>query len=532
MDIYLDQADNITQAKYEDFAKQVQTLLAQYEKKDQRRFELVKKNIEQTNGQWDTSINLIRGDSVQEVNITQLLAYEYCLAGERITDRQVSFETMLDKLFSGVDKFRIGNPILGEDDECLYGKSLDDETAIPITSKLYRMVMNAGAQHLSYIKDGKVTGAVFIYEKGVMKGIAKDEFGNPVDLETDGIDFRNFRGQRSLLTTLRQATFHEWTHNAEREIIDSANPPISYETRSEDGKIYRNYEKEKHYYTYGTRQGFTEPQYIISTEKDENNSRKRFHIDKNGKLRPIWEVRFGLEPGELPDQYCYSQGLSTTEILPNGDTIKHNNIREGFVEATARAMVRAIDPQAKDIDEGHYPLFVGMALKVINSRDKSLGLRGKTFADLLTHSTTLKRDLESRIVTKEDGRKIDGLHYLSECALDLQNGRTRRAKLMKRKKEILKRLGLSKQQIMRIRESGILGKKKLSKEDCSYLKALFMGSNPDNAYYVESLVEEISGILEEESTFYDRIPSKLGYETKEIEKDQNSDIADDTDVPS
>ena len=141
---------------------------------------MVKDKIEQTKGNWDTTIDLVSGSSRDSVDISQLLAYEYCLASERITYGKVSFEDMLDKLFDGVKKFRIGNPVLGMDDECLYGKGFDDTTAIPVTSKLYRMVMNAGAQHLDYFKDGKFTGAVFIYERGTIKGFAKDENGNPV----------------------------------------------------------------------------------------------------------------------------------------------------------------------------------------------------------------------------------------------------------------------------------------------------------------------------------------------------------------
>ena len=43
----------------------------------------------------------------------------------------------------------------------------------------------------------------------------------------------------------------------------------------------------------------------------------------------------------------------------------HNIITEGFVEGTARAMIRAIDPQVRDINEEKYPEYVEMAKKVI-----------------------------------------------------------------------------------------------------------------------------------------------------------------------
>ena len=189
MDINLDKLDSVTQTRYKEFKEKVKELLATYQQTDQERFDLVKEKIEQTNGNWDTTIKLTSGNSMESVDISQLLAYEYCLATERITNGKVSFESTLDKLFSGIQKFRIGNPVPGMDDECLYGKGFDDPTAIPVTSKLYRMVMNAGAQHLDYFRDGSFTGAVFIYERGTIKGFAKDEKGNPVDMKIDGIDF-------------------------------------------------------------------------------------------------------------------------------------------------------------------------------------------------------------------------------------------------------------------------------------------------------------------------------------------------------
>ena len=218
MKIILDNLDSITQVKYIEFKEKVQKLLDTYKETDPVRFDLIQEKIKQTNGDWDTSIELISEETLESINISQLLAYEYCLATERITNNNVSFENMAEKLFSGVQKFRIGNPEPGIDDECLYGKSLDDESAIPVTSKLYRLVMDAGAQYLDYFKKDELTGAVFIYEKAIIKGFAQDENGNDVDIQTDGIDFSDLKSGQSLLTNLRQTVFHEWTHNSEKEI--------------------------------------------------------------------------------------------------------------------------------------------------------------------------------------------------------------------------------------------------------------------------------------------------------------------------
>lgn len=393
MEIYLDELDSITQTKYQEFKEKVQELLATYHETDTERFELVKKKIEQTNGNWDTTIDLVSENSRESIDISQLLAYEYCLASERITDGKVSFETMLDKLVDGVKKFRIGNPVPGMDDECLYGKSFDDPTAIPVTSKLYRMVMNAGAQHLDYFKDGNFTGAVFIYERGIIKGFAKDENGNPVDMKIDGIDFSDLSKGQSLLTNLRQTAFHEWTHNSEKEVIDTTSPTIDYEYQSEDGKTYRNYEKINSYVTSENIGSIQEPQYIISTQRDSQGNRKRYFQDRSGNFRPLGEVDFGLEKKQLVTEYCFSSGLTTREVLPNGETRMHNIITEGFVEGTARAMIRAIDPEVMDIDEEKYPEYVEIAKRVIESRDVSLGERGQgqTYADFLMHSSILKK---------------------------------------------------------------------------------------------------------------------------------------------
>ena len=519
MKIYLDELDSITQTKYQEFKEKVQELLATYHEIDTERFELVKKKIEQTNGNWDTTIDLVSENSRESVDISQLLAYEYCLASERITDGKVSFETMLDKLFDGVKKFRIGNPVLGMDDECLYGKSFDDPTAIPVTSKLYRMVMNDGAQHLDYFKDGNFTGAVFIYERGIIKGFAKDENGNPVDMKIDGIDFSDLSKGQSLLTNLRQTAFHEWTHNSEKEVIDTTSPTIDYEYQSEDGKTYRNYEKINSYVTSENIGSIQEPQYIISTQRDSQGNRKRYFQDRSGNLRPLGEVDFGLEKKQLGTEYCFSSGLTTREVLPNGETRMHNIITEGFVEGTARAMIRAIDLQVMDIDEEKYPEYVEMAKRVIESRDVSLGARGqgKTYADFLMHSSILKKDLESRTVLLDNGSKVDGLHYIADYADRVQSGQTRKSQFYRSMPNVAGKLNLSKAQIDAVRKSNLWQKRELTQDEQNHLKTLLVGGNPNSQAYVDTVVAEFVDILGEEAEFFNGIAGKLGYTNRTIE---------------
>ncbi len=519
MEIYLDKLDSITQTKYQEFKEKVEELLAFYQETDPERYNLVKDKIEQTKGNWDTTIDLVNGSSRDSVDISQLLAYEYCLASERITDGKVTFEAMLDKLFDGVKKFRIGNPVPGMDDECLYGKGFDDPTAIPVTSKLYRMVMNAGAQHLDYFRDGSFTGAVFIYERGTIKGFAKDENGNPVDMKIDGIDFSDLSKGQSLLTNLRQTAFHEWTHNAEKQVIDSTSPTIDYEYQSEDGKTYRNYERINSYVTSENIGNLQEPQYIISTQRDSQGNRKRYFQDKNGNLRPLSEVDFGLEKKQLGTEYCFSSGLTTREVLPNGETRMHNIITEGFVEETARAMIRAIDPQVRDIDEEKYPEYVEMAKRVIESRDVNLGEneQGQTYADFLMHSSELKRDLESRTVVLDDGSKVDGLHYISNYADRVQSKQTRKSQFYRNMPNVAGKLNLSKAQIDEVRQSNLWQKRVLTEDEQNYLRTLLVGENPNNQAYVDTVVADFVDILGEEAEFFDGIAEKLGYSDRTIE---------------
>lgn len=519
MDINLDKLDSVTQTKYKEFKEKVEELLATYQETDTERFDLVKKKLEQTNGNWDTTIDLVSGNSRESVDISQLLAYEYCLASERITEGKVSFESMLDKLFDGVRKFRIGNPVPGMDDECLYGKSFDDETAIPVTSKLYRMVMNAGAQHLDYFKDGDFTGAVFIYEKAIVKAFAKDEKGNPVDMETDGIDFNDLSSGQSLLTNLRQTAFHEWTHNSEKETIEPTEDTIDYEYQSEDGKTYRNYEKVNSYVTSENIGSIQEPQYIISTQRDSQGNRKRFFQDKSGNLRPLSEVNFRLEKKQLGTDYCFSSGLTTREVLPNGETRMHNIITEGFVEGTARAMIRAIDPQVIDIDEEKYPEYVEMAKRVIESRDISLGEdgQGQTYADFLMHSSVLKRDLESRTVVLDNGNKVDGLHYISDYADRVQSRQTRKSQFYRNMPNVAGNLNLSKAQIDKVKQSNLWQKRELTEDEQNYLRTLLVGGNPNNQAYVDTVVADFVDILGEEAEFFNGIAGKLGYTDRTIE---------------
>ena len=249
--------------------------------------------------------------------------------------------------------------------------------------------MRAGAQHLDYVSDGEITSAVFIYEKGMIKGFAKDELGNPINYPVDGINFTDLRRGQSLLTNLRQTAFHEWTHNSEKEIIEPTETNMEYEYQSEDGKTYRNYSKISSYVTCKTGETLKEPDYIYGTYINEKGEETRgfYYVGPDGNKRGIDTIKFDLQEHQLGKETCISTGLSTLEVMDNGKTKIHNIITEGFVEEIAREMIRAINPDVKDIDEQKYPEYVEIAKSVIESRDGSLEKegQGQTYADFLMH---------------------------------------------------------------------------------------------------------------------------------------------------
>ncbi len=510
-----------TKLKYMEFSKKVRELLQKYDEQDKKkgltRLEAVKRKIKDTKGKWEEGISVKHEDgNIEEIPISLLLAYEYCLATERITQGEVTFEDMLDKLFNNVQKFRIGNPVVGLDDECLYGRSLSDSTAIPVTTKQYRIKMHAGAQSLSYCKDGKLVDAAFIYEKTTIPDFAIDsETGESVAFETDGMDFQELSEERSLLTCFRQTAFHEWTHSAEKELINpDEGTSIEHEYDSVDGKKYINYEKANQYVSTA---GITiqEPQYYHEQFQKKNGDigHRYYYIDSSGEKQD--DLEFGLSVHSLDETYCISTGMITLEVKEDGTTEIHNQVDEGFVEAIARAMVLSIAPDTKDMNEGIYYEGVKMAERVFSSRDDSAKKSGKTYADFLMHSSRLKKDLED----KEIDGKVDGLHYIGEYAELARAGMTPKMELYK---SIVARLGID--PTIQVKEIfGKFERSDFSEEEQRAFKSFLMSGEKPDKDFVEAIIPQIIASVEAEKRFFDDIPVKLGYIQKEITIDQSSD---------
>lgn len=439
------------------FIKQVEGLLIAYKEKDTENYRKIADKLAETDGEWDLTmvISNLNGDK-KELEISQLFAYEYCKGIERATQGKVSFDYAMNRLFSEVNKFRIGNPKEGEDDVCLYGKKLDDETAIPVTTKMYRMVMNAGAQHLDYVRNGKIEGAVFIYEKQTIPDVGADvRKGKGPDatkelyipgLNSDDLNDKKANGGVQLLTNLRQLVFHEWTHSMEKDEVETENQLTSepgkfdYEFNAPDGRKYINFRKVKKFCQFkegGKTAEEQEPTYVYDDYVGKNGEMKSgwFYIDKtNGKKYVVGgkTFRFDLKTdGELDNEIAISSGLSTVEIDANGEEIMHNIITEGWVESTSRAIIEAnnqiiIESIANneikkelyvsdDIDKSKYRILVEMADRIIEGRDSYIGSIGQTRADFFSHSSLLKRELEGISIQLPNG-EIDGLHYCADYA--------------------------------------------------------------------------------------------------------------------
>lgn len=435
----------------------------------------------------------------------------------------------MNRLFSEVNKFRIGNPKEGEDDVCLYGKKLDDETAIPVTTKMYRMVMNAGAQHLDYVRNGKIEGAVFIYEKQTIPGVgndvrkgkepdAKKEISIP-GLNFDDLNDKKANGGVQLLTNLI----------------------------GNDGKM---------------KSGF-------------------FYIDKtNGKRYVVGGKPFKFDlktDGELENEIGISSGLSTVEIDANGEEIMHNIITEGWVESTARASIEANNQiivesiannemeeklyVSDDIDKGKYRILVDMADRIIEGRDSFIGSIGQTRADFFSHSSLLKRELEGIHVQLPNG-EIDGLHYCADYADSDQVRRdddnfdtmaTPIKKFLSKMELVAVNLRLSKDVIDILQNSkGLFEQNELSADQVNELTALLNSGTISNSTdtiaiarqvglapekitemvkdvkagnlvelrkkFVDSLVKKYTSLLDEQKDFLEGIPEKLGYQRQKDTK--------------
>lgn len=515
--------DEVNKTKYLEFQDEVELKLRRYKRENPGRFMLVESILDSKGSDWDRSISIDRNGETEDIDITNLLVYEYCSAIEKITQERINFAEALAGLTKKLDKFRIGNPVKGEDDECLYARNLEDENGIPVTSKLYRLVMSAEAQTLGYIEDGKYKGAVFLYQRDRDENFLEDEQGNPVPYDINGIDFYHIEKGQSLLNNLRQTAFHEWNHISEREFLDVDDlDAIEHETKTPDGKVHINYDDIQSYYTSEDIDQYEEPTYVITSQKDRDGRFKRYYKDEDGSLKPFSDIKFGLSNKTLEEPIHLSTGLKTEEIDKDDRSVIHNRITEGFVEYIAREMVKTVSSDEDSLALGRYHHEVEIAKNLIQNRDKSIDSseegNGKTIADFLSHSSVLKKELEERTVELDDGRTVNGLQYVQDRAEDEFLGRNAKTKFFRETMpNIVRQLELTREQVEGLQNLHIERNKILTKEVIQEIYNIAAGNSPIGRAVIDAALDKFSEVIEKEAQEKAIIAERVGYKPKEKE---------------
>lgn len=409
---------------------EVDGLLKKYEDNDSKNLAKASKALSEK----DTWHKSIIDENGEEVNITLLLAYEYSKGIENITNGIVSFDEALSKLME------IDNLVLGEfnenNDDILYGKNYQDKTMMMANSQEYYDTVrkHTGAMNFCYFdKNGKLADTVAIFKE------VRDSEGKKL---REGATFHD-------LTDLRDTFFHEVTHHMEKDFVPKAEPQMY---TSIDGRTYSNYDK----------------------------------VDRYRKVEYVNGARIISEVIDLPaeSQFNISTGLTTTEILPNGEEVIHNQVTEGFVQAVAVAITRSLGCPEQEIRTDKYFEKTQMAFKVIEARDKDLG-QGQTFADFIRHSYQIKGELEQIHVQGKNA-----LQYISDYG-----------------------------------EMSDRGKTELTEDETENLRTMLLNGKTDaeSKEIVDDFVGRYTGALAEEKSFFDAIPSQLDFskfKTEEIGIDE------------
>lgn len=242
-----------------------------------KRLEYIRQKIEEND--FD---NILPDENGEMQEVLSLLIYEYGIGAEKVTKGRCSLEFIVDKLTKTMGKFRFGM-WREEDSNVIYGKGLNDESAMSVTSEEYaEATKNFGAhQCIFFDQDGHFKEAVAL-------------------LRTDLTN----------LDDIRQTVFHEWTHVLGTTILneeqfEKEGVPLTY---SSDGDSYINGEKTKNgeYVFHG-----------ISTAKIIDNENTEMHnmIDE-GWVEEIAK-RIMITSGNVPldeGRYDVETGVATLTI--------------------------------------------------------------------------------------------------------------------------------------------------------------------------------------------------------------------------
>lgn len=451
---------------------EVDGLLKKYEENDSKNLAKVSEALSEK----DTWQKSIIDENGEEVNITLLLAYEYSKGIENITNGIVSFDEALSELME------IDNLVLGEfnenNDDILYGKNYQDKTMMMANSQEYYDTVrkHTGAMNFSYFdKNGKLADTVAIFKE------VRDDEGKKL---RDGTTFQD-------LTDLRDTFFHEVTHHMEKDFVSKDEPQIY---TSIDGRTYSNYNK----------------------------------VDRYRKVEYVNGARIISDVIDLPaeSQFNISTGLTTTEILPNGEEVIHNQVTEGFVQAVAVAITRSLGCPEQEIRTDKYFEKTQMAFKVKEARDKDLG-QGQTFADFIRHSYKIKGELEQIHVQGKNA-----LQYISDYGEMSDRGKTTKSKIIREFGYLRKKLDYPPEKQEEIENSRILGKTELTEDETENLRTMLLNGKTDaeSKEIVDDFVSRYTVALAEEKSFFDAIPSQLDFsrfKTEKIGIDEFAEVAQD-----
>ena len=179
-----------------------------------KRMKYIRKKIKENN--FD---NALPDENNEMQEVLSLLIYEYGIGAERVTKGRCSLEFIVDKLTNTMGKFRFGM-WREEDANVIYGKGLNDENAMSVTSKEYKEVT----------KNFEAHQCIFFDDKGNLKtavALLRTDLNN--------------------LDDIRQTVFHEWTHVLGTSILNQKQfekdgVPLIF---SSSGNSYINGEKTK-----------------------------------------------------------------------------------------------------------------------------------------------------------------------------------------------------------------------------------------------------------------------------------------------
>lgn len=438
----------------------VNDYLSEYEKNDPERLEAVRKVVTSKSTNWDS---MIKDENGNDVEIATLLLYEYATTMEEVTGKRESFENFLGKVGS-IDKLRFGE-LKDGDEDIRYGKSLNDDKSFPVKSSKFDLEVRAkgyGAGHFGYIgEDGSYQKAVVIFgEKTV-----KDENGKKINIA--GSKFNN-------LSDLRQTMFHEWTHEFEVE-------------------------------------------YISEQEYEQSNR----YVYQEGM--PNQREFENYERSVLPDgtTLIMSNGIATVEIV-NGKRQMNNQITEGFVELTARTVMRKLGIPESEIETDRYYEHTEIADKIVSARDKTKG-EGATIADFVTHSSKIKKELEEKDVLPE----------ISDYATKANAQSTEKWKVLKRAPKLVQKLGIDKDKVSEIQSLNFWSTKEVSDEDIKELQSYLLTGDESLDLEVNTLIDEYIKELKAEREFFEGISKDLDYKDNVTELlGENKLLARAMDFPS